>query len=254
MAHAAIQPLIQLTTLNGPIFNDDFNTTTTPTTKTLRASFLSSLLQSFLATFAKSQLRRHESLNYACLVENLLSTANVKQFAAIERGLVEALLTLVCQFVVECFSAERGSGEDKVCLESYEKVLIAWVAIKDTLEMGPGSALEEFVFKKYAVGVFDAFLESRLSGSGWPESGREEEIVACEEDGGESEGEDDGADDLHRYREVLYAIGELGRFGLEQCLPTLARYVVKIHVSLAIGCSRFKIPENSKFFSRNLMK
>jgi len=97
-------------------------------------------------------------------------------------------------------------------------------------------------------------LESRLSGSGWPESGREEEIVACEEDGGESEGEDDGADDLHRYREVLYAIGELGRFGLEQCLPTLARYVVKIHVSLAIGCSRFKIPENSKFFSRNLMK
>ncbi len=224
MAHAAMQPLIQLSTLNGPIFNDDFTTTITSNSN-LRTNFLASFIQSFLSTFSKSQLRRHESLNYACLIENILSTANVKRFQEIDCGLVEALFTLICQFVVECFKAERGSGEDKVFLESYEKVLIAWVAIKDTLEIKPQSMFE-FIFKNYAVLVFDAFLESRLSSFG-DGNGEKSEIVQISDedgsDGSDDDDDDDGSDDLHRYREVLYAIGEMSRFGLEKCLPTLAK-------------------------------
>ena len=93
-------------------------------------------------------------------------------------------------------------------MESYEKVLIAWVAIKDTLEIGSDSAYE-FIFKNYAVLVFDAFLESRLSGFGSCGNGELEEIVEisdeCEDGGSDGSGDGDGgSDDLHRYREVRY--------------------------------------------------
>lgn len=52
MAHAAIQPIIQLSTLNGPIFKDD-DWNTEPGQTSIRVEFLTFFLQSFMSTFSK---------------------------------------------------------------------------------------------------------------------------------------------------------------------------------------------------------
>lgn len=55
MAHASIQPIIQLSTLNGPIFKDDELTIQYEAggSGPLRVQFLNNFLESFLSTFSK---------------------------------------------------------------------------------------------------------------------------------------------------------------------------------------------------------
>ncbi len=52
-------------------------------------------------------------------------------------------------------------------MESYEKVLISWISIKDTLSMSEESANSNecfnLIFKNYSKPVVDAFVQSRLS-------------------------------------------------------------------------------------------
>jgi hypothetical protein len=52
MAHAAIQPIIQLSTLTGPIFNDDVMNARTSGIQ-LRVTFFNNFLQCFLSSFSK---------------------------------------------------------------------------------------------------------------------------------------------------------------------------------------------------------
>ncbi len=52
MAHAAIQPIIQLSTLSGPIFNDDVMNAGNNGIQ-LRVTFFNSFLQCFLSSFTK---------------------------------------------------------------------------------------------------------------------------------------------------------------------------------------------------------
>lgn len=51
MAHAIMQPLIQLSTLNGPIFKDDW--TSEPRKVDIRTGFLTCFIQCFMSTFSK---------------------------------------------------------------------------------------------------------------------------------------------------------------------------------------------------------
>ena len=97
-------------------------------------------------------------------------------------------------------------------MESYEKVLIAWIAIKDTLMYEHSSAQFNaqptlFIFQKYAQTLFDGFLQSRLSGYSPDQDG---ETIQLADDGVDCESiDDEGAtdsDDLHRYKEILYSV------------------------------------------------
>jgi hypothetical protein len=53
MAHAAMQPIVLLSTLNGPIFRDDHTNASINGAQPLKAQFIDTMMNSFLATFSK---------------------------------------------------------------------------------------------------------------------------------------------------------------------------------------------------------
>lgn len=50
--------------------------------------------------------------------------------------------------------------------------------------------------------------------------------------------DDEDSDDLHRYKEVLYAIGEFARISLEHSLPTLAKLLDEKYIQLLSALSK----------------
>lgn len=83
-----------------------------------------------------------------------------------------------------------------------------------------------FIFQKYAQTLVDGFLQSRLSSFNFDQD--KETIQLQSADDGvdcESLSDDDmgDSDDLHRYKEILYSVGEFAKFSLEYSLPTLSK-------------------------------
>lgn len=82
MAHASMQPLIQLSTLDGPIFKDDDTDSTAAAHTHRRVLFLNNFLQAFLATFTKyfqiifSDISINNPLNFSNQLEFKLESMN----------------------------------------------------------------------------------------------------------------------------------------------------------------------------------
>lgn len=97
-----------------------------------------------------------------------MSPMNVKNMTSLNGQLVEAFFNLVCGFAINCFKAERAcedSLESKKYLESYEKVLVSWTSLKNSLDL-TDPANKQFsliVFKNYSQTIVEAFIQSRLS-------------------------------------------------------------------------------------------
>jgi hypothetical protein len=140
-------------------------------------------------------MKEYESFNFACLMENIMSPCNTKKFHRINPQLIEAFFNIVCAYVTNCFKAEKACTVSKFIffnyfieynminrslfiikdtldsnkyLESYEKVLIAWMSIKDNLspDYQPDNITTFdllFIFKNYSQTVIEAFVHSRLS-------------------------------------------------------------------------------------------
>lgn len=71
MAHASIQSIIQLSTLNGPLFREDENSQ-------MRVAFFSSFVQIFLTTFTKYEKKQSKQIVkkvrfnfHFCILNNL---------------------------------------------------------------------------------------------------------------------------------------------------------------------------------------
>jgi hypothetical protein len=114
-------------------------------------------------------------------------------------------------------------------MESYEKVLNAWISLKSIVEEDENSATQLPYLTCYAQMLVEAFIESRLSLNAFISGDKEIQLT---DDGVDSESIDEdeasSEDDLHRYKEVLYAIGEFARYSLNYSLPVLAKYFIFI--------------------------
>lgn len=49
-------------------------------------------------------------------MENILSAENVKQLNSIDSQLIEQFFNFACQFVINCFKAEKSCQVDNFCL------------------------------------------------------------------------------------------------------------------------------------------
>ncbi|CAF0887255.1 unnamed protein product [Brachionus calyciflorus] len=234
-SHSSIQPLIQLSTLKGTIFQDDFE-------HRLRIEFLINYIQAFLNTFQHNPIKDYESFNVSCLIENLLLQSSLKHIALINSGLVENFFGQVTSFLVNCFKAERACEDptdSKKYLESYEKILISWSNMKDSLGYDEQSSNEidkkqfELLYSKYAFQIVEAFIQSRLS---YQEDHENIQILSTGSDLESIASEDDlcdDDDDLHRFKDILYSIRDFARQSLELSLPLIARLMAEKYVQLA---------------------
>ena len=189
----------------------------------MRAAFLNNFLECFLSTFVNlSQLKEHEYLNIASLVENLMAPVNMKKLNLINGQLVDAFFKASCAFVISCFKAEKtcmDSFESKKYLESYEKILISWTSITSCIELS--EAQENLILKSYSQTILSGFVESRLNTASIDENIQLSSDINDEES--HDENEDSSEDDFHCYKEVLYSIGEFSKYSLDYSLPMLSK-------------------------------
>jgi hypothetical protein len=192
-----------MSTLSGPIFHDDSQA---------KQNHLKFYIQNFIECFSLNQIQEYELLNYSAIMENLLLTYSIDDYAELDVDLVECLFQLVSQFVINCFNAEKlYDHETKKYFESYEKILSAWTRFKD---LNDGQ-----LFRKYAQIVLDSFIQSRLQTN----EQINESLFKRSNNDNDSIDEEIEDDDLTRYNDVLFAISEFGRCIPEYCLGLLAR-------------------------------
>ncbi len=139
---------------------------------------------------------------------------------------VSTFFDLVCAFVTSCFKAEKlciDSFESKRILESYEKVLISWTAIKSCLDLS--EMQKDLIYKMFSRKIFNGFIESRLNNLEENTIFRfqEEEILIKNNKSDTSESENDLDNDFDCYKEVLYSIGDFAKYSLDYCLPVLSK-------------------------------
>ena len=216
---------MQLSTLNGPIFKED----EIDNDGQMRAAFLNNYLESFLSTFSTTtQIKDHEFLNLASLIENLMASANMKKLNLLNGQYVDVFFNFVCVFVINCFKAEKNctdSFESKKYLESYEKILISWTSITSCIDLS--KAQEDLLFKNYSQSIISGFVESRLSNIENMNSNILSEDIDINNDNVDEESLDDNEnsddnDDLQCYKEVLYSFGEFAKYSLDYSLPMLS--------------------------------
>jgi len=100
------------------------------------------------------------------------------------------------------------------------------------------------LFKNYSRTVLESFVQSRLSYN----FEADKENIKLADDGVDVESIDDDdstEDDLHRYKEILYSLGEFAKMSLDYCLPMLAKLLNEKYIQLIEVLSRMSTSNSS---------
>ena len=190
---------------------------------TTRALFLNKFFECFLSTFTVSNhMKIFEYFNAASLLESMMASKNISH---IHLQQADNFFNYTCSFVTNCFKIEKyctDNFESKQILDSYEKVLISWTAIK---RLDLNEVQQDLIFKKYSPAICNGFIESRLNNLEKNSMSRfiEEEIFINHDSIDEDDSEKCSDDDFEIYKEVLYSIGDFAKYSLDFCLPMLSK-------------------------------
>jgi hypothetical protein len=130
------------------------------------------------------------------------------------------------------------------------------MSVKDNLSVQDenSSSLLNLIFKNYSQTVLEAFVQSRLSLYNFE---ADKENIKLNDDGVDCESIDDddsAEDDLHRYKEILYSLGEFAKFSLESCLPMLAKLLNEKYLQLIEILTRLSANHNNNHLIDSLVK
>ncbi|XP_059177669.1 exportin-4-like isoform X2 [Physella acuta] len=203
MAHHSIQCLVQLASLNGLIF-----------TKETQPQYLAQFIEGFLQMLSQIDLQEYENFSVASIFKNLLLMFPIQNFNSLDvvlfKSFVQTLTALTCSMSQLAAQEESMHKDDRIHMESYEKLLESWSCL--TREV---SSLPPETLISPATQIFNSYLQCHLAP---PDGVRSMNADESEEDIGETE-----EDDREKFSDQLCCIGALGRIIPAHTVPLLAK-------------------------------
>ncbi|CAL1532791.1 unnamed protein product [Lymnaea stagnalis] len=203
MAHHSLQCLVQLASLNGPIFTDEAG-----------PQYLSQYIEGFLQMLSQIDLQEYENFGIASIFKNLLVMFPIKNFNTLDamlfKSFIQTLTTLTCSIGRLAAQEESVHKDNTIYMESYEKLLESWSRI--TLEVDslpPGTLISP------ATQIFNSYMQCHLAS---PDGIRNMNADESDEDIDETE-----QDDRYKFCDQLWCIGALGRVIPEHTVPLLSK-------------------------------
>lgn len=215
----AINCLIQLSTLSGPIFQQPNSSFT----------YFKDFIELLMIMIKTIDTDEREAFGIATIIRKLLMIHNVKtELVKIEPNTVKeflgAMLVLTVKYIENSVTENLAFG-DTIYTDASKYMLEAWLDVINISEM-------EFVeVKQHSRVIFEKFVDSHANG---PLSG-DQEVNEAEES------------EREMYKEQLIIIGFLGRLDVEQALNHLARH---IEMKLSELCNVMGNPDSGMYTER----
>jgi hypothetical protein len=212
----AINCLVQLSTLSGPIFQQP----------NLSFTYFKDYVELLLNLLRSIECDSREAFGISSIIRKLLTIHNVQtEMVMLEENvakeLLGAMLMLTCKFL-ELSGNENISLGETVFTDSSRFMLEAWIDMISLAEQEYSAEI-----KHHARVIFEKFIECHISGP----TGGDQEINEVEES------------EREVYKEQLIIIGFLGRLNVELSLNHLASF---IEAKLGELCNVMGNPESGE--------
>lgn len=220
----AINCLIQLSTLSGPVFqqpNSSFN-------------YFKDYVELLMMMMKTIETDEREAFGVATIIRKLLMIHNVKTElvkleSSVAKEFLAAMLMLTMKYVENSVTENLAFG-DTIYTDASKYMLEAWLDVINLNDSDYGDDV-----KHHSRMLFEKFIECHLNGS----LSGDQEVNEAEETEREA------------YKEQLIIVGFLGRLDIAHALSHLACH---LELKLAELCNVMGNPESGRFFKKNQNK